>query len=340
MPDETRSNGETGTPFFSVVIPTRNRATLIVRAIDSALLQDFNDFEIVIVDNGSTDGTEQVIANYNDPRIRYFWQKNAGASAGRNRGAELARGRYVAFLDSDDAFLPGKLSAFHRAITGSEADEQSTVWYSPLYFDRGVGNRLCKPGRAIGPDEPVGDYLFTYEGTITATAMVMPRDLYLRVKFDPDFKNMEDLDFYLRLEAAGGHFRMLPEPQAVWYDDHGSDGRLSYSLTGDDVMNWLASERHMLSDRAQRGFLARYWVPIMVRRRPLKSMYLLTDATIHGSVSPSRALSLFFRGLAPMTYNRLRDSLVARGNMRGQDAGPIIAGNVQTGLPTREGQIS
>ena len=82
MPDESRSNGEAGAPFFSIVIPTRNRATLIVRAIDSALLQDFSDFEIVIVDNGSTDGTEEVIANYNDPRIRYFWQTNAGASAG------------------------------------------------------------------------------------------------------------------------------------------------------------------------------------------------------------------------------------------------------------------
>ena len=91
--------------------------------------------------------------------MRYLKQGNAGAAAARNRGAAAAEGRYLAFLDSDDAFLPGKLRAFRHAIA-AEWDDERTVWYSPLLFFRGEGVQTAKPPRAIGPGERVGDYLF------------------------------------------------------------------------------------------------------------------------------------------------------------------------------------
>jgi len=100
------------TPTVSIVVPTYNRQTLLPRALDSILAQTFDDWEIVLVDDGSTDATAEVAARYSNQlrdRLVLVQQPNRGSSAARNRGIETSRGRYVAFLDSDDEFLPRKL---------------------------------------------------------------------------------------------------------------------------------------------------------------------------------------------------------------------------------------
>jgi glycosyltransferase involved in cell wall biosynthesis len=97
-------------PKVSVIIPTYNRADFLPRAIESVLEQTYADFELVIVDDGSTDETADVVARYADPRIRYHWQENQERSAARNEGIALSQGAYVTFLDSDDWYLPCKLA--------------------------------------------------------------------------------------------------------------------------------------------------------------------------------------------------------------------------------------
>ena len=103
--------------FVSVVIPTYNRAWVVKEAVDSVLAQDYKDFELIVVDDGSTDDTSEVLASYGDD-IRVYFQENKGVSAARNRGMAEASGRFIAFLDSDDLWLPKKLSAqvefFHQ----------------------------------------------------------------------------------------------------------------------------------------------------------------------------------------------------------------------------------
>jgi len=98
------------TPLVTAAIPTYNRARFVGEAIESVLAQTFTDYELVVVDDGSTDGTRDVVARYGD-RVRYVRQENAGRSAARNRLLEEARGRYVSFLDSDDRWLTHKLEA-------------------------------------------------------------------------------------------------------------------------------------------------------------------------------------------------------------------------------------
>lgn len=299
--------------FFSIVIPAFNRETLLRRAILSCLAQSFADFEIIVVDDGSTDGTARMIKEVSDSRIRYVYQENAGAARARNHGADISRGRYIAFLDSDDEFLPGKLAAFHAAIeaAGREGTELSELaWYAPLYFHRSVGNRSVKPERAIAFDEPVGDYLFVGGGIMQTSTLVIPRELFLRVGFNQKLRNLQDLDLCLRLEAAGAHFRMLPAPQSVWYDDF-REGRVSYATTSEQVLSWAASQRGLLSERAYYGLLVRYFLPLSARKHPIMNMRLLGKAIRHGSVSAPRGGSLLLRGAMPGAYGWARDLLMS-----------------------------
>ena len=96
--------------FFSVIIPTYNRAGLIGKAIDSVLAQTFADWELLIIDDGSTDNTRQIVEAYTDRRVKYIYQENAERSAARNNGVAQAAGKYICFLDSDDYCLPDRLA--------------------------------------------------------------------------------------------------------------------------------------------------------------------------------------------------------------------------------------
>ena len=96
-------------PTISVIIPTYNNASVVKEAIQSVLEQTLSDYEIIVVDDGSTDNTREVVRSFSDKRIRYVYQENRGRSSARNHAIGLAQGEYVAFLDSDDLFMPTKL---------------------------------------------------------------------------------------------------------------------------------------------------------------------------------------------------------------------------------------
>ena len=104
-------------PFFSVIIPTFNRAKYIAKAIKSVLAQEFSDWELVIIDDASTDNTEQIVKSFNDNRINYFKnQTNKERCVSRNIGMENSSGKYICFLDSDDYHLPDHLEVLHQHI--------------------------------------------------------------------------------------------------------------------------------------------------------------------------------------------------------------------------------
>ena len=103
-------------PFFSIVIPTYNRATFIGATLDSVLAQTFPDLEILVVDDGSQDNTADVVGRYPDPRLRYYPKENAERGVARNYGLARAQGEYVLFLDSDDRFHPEHLATLHAKI--------------------------------------------------------------------------------------------------------------------------------------------------------------------------------------------------------------------------------
>ena len=105
-------------PYFSIIIPAYNRAHLIGKPLDSILVQEFSDFEVIVVDDGSKDATRDVIMGYQnkDARVRYIYQENAERGAARNNGFKHAKGKYVIFFDSDDQMLPDHLSVLKEVI--------------------------------------------------------------------------------------------------------------------------------------------------------------------------------------------------------------------------------
>lgn len=108
-------------PLISVIIPSYNRRSSISVAIESVLKQSFADWELIVVDDGSEDGTGEVVENFlSDTRIKYFWQENKGVSAARNKGVCISSGKYLTFLDSDDKVTNDWLLDFFKAISTSE----------------------------------------------------------------------------------------------------------------------------------------------------------------------------------------------------------------------------
>ena len=118
-------------PRFSIIIPTFNREKSVLDTLDSVFAQTCRDFEVIVVDDGSTDATLATLATITDPRLKVVSQKNAGPAAARNRGMQEARGAYVSFLDSDDEWYPGFLEV-------AETHYKSCLLYtSPSPRDRG-----------------------------------------------------------------------------------------------------------------------------------------------------------------------------------------------------------
>jgi len=113
-------------PLFSVVIPAYNRAKVITRAIDSVIAQKFTDYEIVVIDDGSSDDLKSVCDKYNNEKIHYFYQENAGACAARNAGIKKSQGIYISFLDSDDTWEPEYLNEVAGKF--SSDDDFGCVW--------------------------------------------------------------------------------------------------------------------------------------------------------------------------------------------------------------------
>jgi len=185
-------------PTVSVIIPTYNRANLIEKAIKSVLKQTYQDFEIIVVDDGSIDNTEEIVKDFTDFRIHYICHKhNQGVSAARNTGIKTCRGEYIAFLDSDDEWLPGKLDKQIKVLQ-SESSEVGVVHSDLLYIDENGKNmnKLRNPKK--------GGYI--YEDLLGKNCVGPPSTLLIKKEcfnrvglFDNLLNAQEDWDMYIRI---------------------------------------------------------------------------------------------------------------------------------------------
>ena len=188
-------------PRISVILPAYNRAELIGDAIDSVLAQDFGHFEVIVVDDGSTDGTDEVIRAYSDPRVRLVGMgKNSGSNAARNVGIRNARAPLLAFLDSDDRYLPHKLSYVLGTFEARSNLDVLVDSFIKLTSPKAKRPQLelCNP--VTGSTAEFASKLFRHELWKATSAISVKRDAAVRAGlFAEDVKQRQDLDFLIRL---------------------------------------------------------------------------------------------------------------------------------------------
>ena len=185
-------------PLVSVVIPTYNRIHTLPASVDSVLKQTYENLELIIMDDGSDDGTEDYVKSIADERVRYRKSDtNMGPSAARNRGAELAKGEYLAFQDSDDEWLPDKLEKQMKVML--EGDNALVYCEFGLYRE---GELLTViPPKAIPYEEKHGSlfsYLLLYPLISTQTMLIKTQDFTETGGFNETLKAYEDFEFTLR----------------------------------------------------------------------------------------------------------------------------------------------
>jgi glycosyltransferase involved in cell wall biosynthesis len=199
-------------PLVSVVIPTYNRAGLLKRAVKSVLNQTYSNFELIIVDDCSTDDTETVAKSFRDSRIRYIrHKKNQGAPAARNNGILASKAQYIAFQDSDDEWLPTKLEKQVNSFSFAPHD-LGVVYTSFWLIDQ--GKKTLIPAPDIKKTEgKIYTELLKKNFVNTPTALVR-KECFEKVGMFENIPRLQDWELWLRL-SKHYHFKHLNEPLVI-----------------------------------------------------------------------------------------------------------------------------
>jgi glycosyltransferase involved in cell wall biosynthesis len=235
-------------PQVSVVIPTYNRASLLGRALRSVLNQTLSDLECIVVDDGSTDQTVALVEGFQDPRLRVVrLPGNGGCGRARNTGIRVARGELIAFLDSDDEWLPQKLERQVARLRECE-DPLTAVVYCRCVVRDGLTDRTWFEPRVVyGGD--VFQYLLGGWNPATPSMFLVERRSLLEVGgFSESLPCAQDYDLWLRLAEASHHFATMDEALVIKHE-YGDD-----QMSGDPTTRVRASE-----------ILDRRWGPVIQR---------------------------------------------------------------------------
>ena len=205
----------TNKPIVSVVIPAYNAERFIRRSLESVLNQTFENIEILVSDDGSTDGTANVVKSYADLRVHYLYEPNRGQGPARNAGIRQAKGDYVTFLDADDFYLPTKVERQVEFL--QEHPEYQIAYCNALHFYSDRPNLLLKKKRRTYPSGDIFPDLLRSSLINLNTLMVRRGVLQSGLLFSEGVEGRycDEWDFYLRVSRAGHHFGWLDADLAV-----------------------------------------------------------------------------------------------------------------------------
>jgi glycosyltransferase involved in cell wall biosynthesis len=305
--------------LVSVVIPAYNRRNFILRAIDSVIGQTYRPIEVIVVDDASTDGTVDFLRSMNFPIDVEVVQlpANRGPSTARNVGVQHAKGVYVAFLDSDDRWLPQKLERQVSCLEGLPNRRKALV-YSQVHLERSH-ETLLRPHRAKRRDESVAEYLFAHGGHLDSSNIFLATELARRIPYNENMRLHEDWDLYLRMEEGGVEFVMIPEVLSKDDDtsraDRGSNPQTSVTL------DWLETWRPRISRRAYLALRAKF-APYLRAQAPFLGLRYIVEAYVARAIDTRYLLFLGAALVHPKfrtLISRLRGAI--QGKSRLQNAG-------------------
>ena len=210
-----------------MIIPTYNRWPLVKEAINSVLKQSFSDFEVIVVDDGSTDNTREEIEAIKDPRIRYFYKENYGVSTARNLGLAKSTGQYICFLDSDDLwpehYLQIMIGKLEKKTEYGAAYSARTVLYSD-----GKSIKQCDPKRSKSGWITKNLFIHKRLAPVHTSGTCFLKNVLQGFSFDEALRNGQDTDAWLRLSTKT-KFLFVPDVAFVNRREHGISPRIWFS---------------------------------------------------------------------------------------------------------------
>jgi GT2 family glycosyltransferase len=309
---------------ISVIMPAYNRASFIGETIESILGQTYQDWELIIVDDGSTDNTQEVVSRYPDPRIRCVRQANAGETAARNAGLSLAKGEYIACIDSDDLMLPHNLEVLLKTL---EADPEAGCAYGWFYFMDASGQPLpYQHGQISGVvpqqiDQPwpgkmpplsgisdegqiLPQLLSGPEGTLAIGSFLSRRKWVDAIQgFNPARKHQGHWDFFVRLARAGCAYACCRQA-VMLFREHGSGAHRNYEkmvAARLDVLNTIYKDSE--ADPQLRVMIA------PVRQQAYRTTYITGAENAYAGGDMSAGAKFFNKAIE---YGPLKESETTR----------------------------
>lgn len=243
-------------PFFSVIIPLFNKEKHIKRTLESVLKQTFKDFEIIIIDDGSSDNSYEIVQSISDDRIILVKQKNKGVSQARNNGIRKAKGKYITFLDADDEWVPEKLNQHFELHNGNP----NLVWSCSAYRKVSYKNErdIIYSIEGVLPNtiEAIINGLKIWTGTVIVNKGVFKEKRFL---FNISLSNSEDRELWFKLACIYPKIGYISEVLAIYnIDNENSLTSVAYSNSNFSFLSMasrLEVEMKSLSDKQKENLL-------------------------------------------------------------------------------------
>jgi len=291
----------------SVVIPTYNRAGKLIRALHSVLNQSLPAAEIIIVDDASTDGTAQIDFAGINPRIRVVRsEENLGGAVSRNKGVQCAIGNWIAFLDSDDVWLPDKLQRQREIARRSPTAD---LFICGNVISRKMdGSESLYNKRAPQHGEDLSEYFLIEGNSFQISSLVVPAHAFRTVRFNETLRRHQDWDLVLNLVRAGFEYEYCDEPLAVYCDDLDLT-RISRQRDPAPTLHWFNVSGDKVSAAGAAYLYAYLYFPRHLRARTteaLKVIGRLSTRDLRSLQSTSHALSRRFREEVRHVLSRVR----------------------------------
>ena len=306
------------TVCVSVIIPTRGRAQLVVKAVASALHQDFDNLEVIVVIDGEDPRTREALNGFFDQRVTVIDSAvSIGGADARNAGVRASRGEWVAFLDDDDEWLPHKLS---RQMAVARRSGAAWPVLSSRMLVRTPGFELIRPLRSYQPGRPVSEFLFCRGSlrdgpfALQTSTLLIRRELMLAVPFRSGLKRHQDWDWALRAEqVAGVEFVVIDEPLVIY---RAEDPRESVGRAQDweFSMQWGREMRPFFSAKAYSWFLATECASRAAKSRAGFRVYaeILRRFLLDGRPSAGSAITMAVFLVLPSGWRRRVHNLMRR----------------------------
>lgn len=268
-------------PLISVVIPTRERPSLVFRAVQSALRQTLDEIEVIVVIDGPDAATSQVFLQVDDPRlnVRTLPQRR-GCAGARNAGVSDAKSNWIAFLDDDDEWFPQKLKL---QLQTAKRSHYPYPIISCRLISRSEGGDLIWPRRIPEPGENLSEYLFCQRGLFGGEGLVLPssiltkRDLLRKVPFRNGILHHDDVDWLLKainIEGVGVEFVPTSDPLLIWNMENDRN-RISNTADWHFSLSWIQANRDFVTPRAYASFLMIWASLSAAKRRNWMAFWLL-----------------------------------------------------------------